>query len=290
MKTLRIRTPKHLAFRLDTSVEELQKVANKVEALYLPPIKQKKKSGDFRELSRPKLRLKRIQKTIHRLLTKITPHKCAHCGIKERSNLTNSRIHAGKKWVFSLDFKNFFPSISHHLVYHMFRHELDCSPEVSRFLTRICTINGEVPQGGSMSNDIANLVCRSLDNRLYGLSVQYGIDYTRYCDDLSFSGDCIPKSFIKKIKKIVSQCGFRLNVNKEFLLGKHQAQIVTGISVNQKRPCVPRRVRRQWRKEQYLFEKYESKRLPEDHKEKKALQIQGRKNYLDYVNKKPKES
>ncbi|MBN1843874.1 MAG: RNA-directed DNA polymerase [Deltaproteobacteria bacterium] len=282
-KTLAIRTLKHLVFRLHSSVDELQKVAAEAEVSY-SFWQKKKKNGKLRQISAPNPRLKRIQVSIHNLLKEIELPSCVHCGVKGRSNLTNAKMHAGHEWVLSLDFKEFFPSISHHLVYHTFRHELDCSPPVASILTRLSTLLAQVPQGGPMSTDIANLVCRRLDRRLLGLADRYGLKYTRYCDDLCFSGYCVPDSFKGTLKEIVGQCSFSLNPDKESLCGKHQPQIVTGLTVNHKRLCVPRKTRRAWRKDRHLFFKYEAEQLPEKIRSKQEQRHEGRHAYLVYVN------
>lgn len=282
-RCLNIRTLKHLALHLRTPVDEFRKVAAKAENMYsfwLEP----KKNGKLRQISAPKPRLKRIQRAVHSLLQEIELPSCAHCGIKGRSNLTHARVHAGKPWVLSMDFKDFYPSISHNRVYHLFRQELNCSPEVASILTRLCTLRNQVPQGGPMSTDIANLVCRQLDTRLMALAGQYEIDYTRFNDDLTFSGKCIPESFTRVVKDIIGEGMFSLNPEKEQLRGRHQPQIVTGLSVNPKQPRVPRRIRREWGREKHVFYKYELENLDEATRLKRQQQIQGKIAYLHYVN------
>ncbi len=136
-----------------------------------------------------------------------------------------------------------------------------------------------------MSTDIANLVCRKTDRRIKGLAEQFGLTYTRFVDDITFSGDHIPKAFQIKVKQIIGQSGYKLNPKKEDLLGRHQSQIVTGLSVNRKRPKVPKKVKRKWRMDKYLFEKYEADQLPRQLQDKKKQKIYGRENYVGYVNR-----
>lgn len=281
--SLDIRTLEHLALRLHIPLDELQEIAAKAGSLYSFKLEPKKNSG-YREISKPSPRLKTIQQAIHRLLQEIKVSDCAQCGVKRRSNLTNAKIHSGKRWLFSLDFKSFYPSISNHRLYHLLHHELNCTPKVASLLTRLCTVRGQLPQGGSMSTDIANLVCRALDNRLKGLATAYGLDYSRFNDDLYFSGDIIPEKFVRKLKDIIAQTGLSMNPEKECLRGQHQAQIVTGLTVNRKRPKVPRETRRKWRAEKHVFSKHGSKTLPEELRRKKQQQIQGRTAYLNYIN------
>lgn len=282
-KQLNIRSLKHLAIRLGISIKELREMAEQAETHY-KTWREPKKNGGFRKIPAPTRRLKRIQRAIHKLLMEIELPNCVQYGRIGRSNLTNARVHSGKKWVYSLGFRAFFPSISHHLVYNVFRHELNCTRVVSNILTRLCTFQGQVPQGGSMSTDIANIVCRKLDMRLENLGSCYEIEYTRYCDDLNFSGHLIPLSFRKKVNGIIGQCSFSLNPNKESLCGRHEAQLVTGLTVNPKRPHVPRKTRREWRKEKHIFEKYEAGSLSETERLDRQQRLRGKAAYLNYVN------
>ncbi len=281
---LEIRTLKHLAYRLGINLSELEEISRSIDECYNER-KRRKKDGDFRTLSVPIPWLKKIQGRIHRLLREVNIHDAAHCGIKGRSNRTNAEQHCGKRTLLNLDFKKFFDNISHHQVYYMFRHYLMCSPQVASLLTRLSTFTGGVPQGGPMSTDIANLVCCQLDLRLSGLSKKYDLTYTRYCDDLSFSGKNIPDSFVKTAKEIIRQSGFRLKnkENTEKRCTKDRPQIVTGLSVAGSSPKVPRSIKKAWQKEAYIFEKHEGHQLPKDLHRKKMRRIEGRKAYLRYI-------
>jgi RNA-directed DNA polymerase len=104
----------------------------------------------------------------------------------------------------NLDLKNFFPSISHYKVYELFHKKLDCAPKVASLLTRLSTVKGQVPQGGPMSTDIANLVMRRTDRRLRKLAKKFNINYTRFVDDISFSGKDIPTRFVIIAKEIIA--------------------------------------------------------------------------------------
>jgi hypothetical protein len=87
------------------------------------------------------------------------------------------------------------------------------------------------------------------------------------------------------VKQIIEQSGYKLNPKKEDLLGRHQSQIVTGLSVNRRRPKVPKKVKRKWRKDKFLFEKYEVSQLPRKQQDKRQQQFNGRDNYVSYINK-----
>ena len=189
----------------------------------------------------------------------------------------------GKKFLLNLDLEKYFPSISNHRVYHLYKHELECSPDVARLLTKLCTVRGLVPQGSSTSTDIANLVFRKTDYRLDGFATKYGLGNSRYVDDISLSGDSISQSNLRLIKLIIKGSGFNLNDEKEDMKGGHERQVVTGLLTKYKRPRVPRDRKRNWRKERHIFEKYESKTYSKDEKVKKRLQIDGRSNCLNTI-------
>ena len=166
---LNLNSLEYLSRRLGFPVEELDTVAEK-SASYYKFDKVPKKSGGYRDISKPFPRLKRIQSSIHNLLTELKVSDSAHGGIKGRSNLTNAKVHCNSLQVIKFDIKNFFPTISHNRVYNLFHRSLGCSPSVSSILTKLSTVKGQVPQGGPMSTDIANLVLREADKRFEGMA------------------------------------------------------------------------------------------------------------------------
>lgn len=281
-KQLSLKTVKHLSYRLGFASEILEDVSSKSGTSYVIHYKSKK-NGEQRKIFAPKPLLKKVQKAVQKLLREVSISNSAHGGIKGRSNVSNAKVHCLNKWVYQLDFKNFFPNISHHMVYGLFFHELKCSPKVASLLTKICTIEGQVPAGGVMSTDIANLLCRKTDRRINGLASAFDIYYTRYVDDLTFSGKNIPDFFKNKVKKIIQQGGFILHPEKESLCGAHQPQIVTGLSVNGNRPKIPRKIKHQLRKEEYFFQKYETGKMTKTMIEKREQSFHGKKSYFNYI-------
>ncbi len=281
-KRLSIRRLRDLSYRLGLPLKLLEKTAENTEKYYIVWYK-KKPNGDLRELCKVRRPLRDIQKAIHRLLREVHLPESVHGGVKGKSHITNASVHCRKRSLLILDLEKYFPSISHHRVYGLFRNELNCSPDVSRLLTKLCTVRGLVPQGSSTSTDIANLVFRKTDYRLDGFAAKYGFGNSRYVDDISLSGDIISQSELTLIKSIIKDSGFKLNDEKEDMTGRHERQVVTGLLTKYKRPRVPRERKRQWRKERHIFEKYESKTSREEERLKKISQIDGRSNYLNSI-------
>jgi len=223
-----------------------------------------KRSGGYRVLYAPKPRLKAAQRWIQReILARAQPSAAAHGFTPGRSILTNASQHAGKDIVITLDLEHFFPSITYRRVRGIFQ-SLGYCEDVAIPLALLCTVKpaakvreflGDqrhrmLPQGAPTSPALANLACRHLDARLAGLAAKFGCAYTRYADDLTFSGDeAFEKSlkrFLPLLRKIIGAEGFRLNRKKIHFARRGARQRVTGLVVNH-RPSVPRAYRRRLR-------------------------------------------
>lgn len=282
-KTLDLWSIRHLALRLSISADELISVSKITDKFYLPWQKPKG-DGSFRDLTTVFPRLKTIQKAIHQLLKKIRLDDSAQGGVPGKTNRSNAAIHCGQTFIYKLDFKSYFPSIPHHRVFYLFRHELKCSEEVASVLSKLCTVNGCVPQGAHTSMDIANLVCRDLDPWLRNLAISFGLKYTRYVDDLTFSGKKIPARFVNKFKRIIrSKRWLSLNDKKEALKGRNQAQTVTGLNVKYEKPRITKSYKNSVKTEKHILSKYASNRLTNDELNKSWSSIKGKENYISHI-------
>lgn len=188
-----------------------------------------------RWIEAPDETLKAMQNAILRnVLYKIAPTKFAHGFICGRSIVTCAKSHTGKKFVLKLDLKNFFPSITRAMLYGAM------SPYINesnyKFVIpamELCLMEGRLPQGAPTSPAASNIVARQLDLLMYGISSQFGCEYTRYADDLIFS--CNERDIYKMIpiiKKAIAKFGLVVNEKKVKVLKAHQRQTVTGLVVN----------------------------------------------------------
>lgn len=202
-----------------------------------------------RWIEAPDRELKAMQELILRkILYRFAPSQYAHGFIAGRSIVSNAKTHTGMKYIIKLDLKDFFPSITRTMI----REHLDSSGIVTRensvrieLLLNLCLLEDRLPQGAPTSPAISNLVCRKLDFILAKFARRHRMKYTRYADDLTFSGDSdICFRLIPVIKKIIGQYGFKVNERKVNVLKRHQRQTVTGIVVNHRgTTSVPRRKR-----------------------------------------------
>lgn len=272
---LSIRKLKHLAYRLHFSLAKLIAVSEDISKYYVKS-EIKKKNGKTRTIVSIREPLKAIHAQIKKLLDSIEISDKAHGCVKGRSTLSNALPHCGKKTVYSLDFKSFFPSVHPQKVYRMFMDMLHCSHDVSDLLTKLTTFDYCLPQGSSVSPSITNILCRDLDTKLGAIAEERGISYTRYVDDITFSGEKIDSSFRNKIKGIIISYGFKLHKEKEILANQAQKQMVTGLCVNRKKPTVPKSYKRQTRA---IIHKARTL----GNLGTRGKQIAGRHNYVNFI-------
>jgi RNA-directed DNA polymerase len=205
-----------------------------------------KKKGGNREIYAPCGALKKVQKQLNYYLQAyylcikpkevtgfvINPHYLGeYCNI-----VANASCHVGKKYVLNIDLKDFFPGITAKRVKDVFLSDAFCfNEQISTALTLLTTFQGRLPIGAPTSPVISNFVCYQLDNDLITFCTDYGLTYSRYADDLTFSSnDPITVSILDGIANQVSINNFVINSKKTRLTSSNRKQTVTGITVNQK--------------------------------------------------------
>ena len=212
----------------------------------------------------PKPRLRAIQRQIlAEILGPVPTHPAAHGFVPGRSPHTFAAPHAGQRIVIRLDVLSFFASVTAARVYGLFR-TLGYPEPVAYTLTGLCTTwtpaavrrgapsipdrdyrlallgAPHLPQGAPTSPALANLCGFRLDRRLTGLARTYGLRYTRYADDLAFSGSLRhPSTLVERVGVIAADEGFRLNPAKTRIRTAAERQALAGLVVNA-RPAVAR--------------------------------------------------
>lgn len=215
-----------------------------------------KKLGGMRQIEAPCKRLKDIQRWIKdNVIDKAVVSDYAIGFRKNMSIVDNAKKHVQKDLVINMDISNFFPSISYADIFKMFLY-FGYRQDVAHLLTKLCT-NGEnvLPQGSPASPSISNHILLKLDKRLGRLAESVGADYSRYADDITFSGNITISSIIPLVGKIIKEEGFELNSKKTRLQYKNQRQEVTGLIVN-KKVSVPSSLEKELKNAIYFIMKY----------------------------------
>jgi RNA-directed DNA polymerase len=264
-----LNTPMDLARVLDLSIPRLRWLAFHTEVasrIHYVQFSVPKKSGGTRTLSAPHRILGESQRWVfEEIISKLPAENAAHGFLSGRSILTNAQRHSGRAVVVNLDLEGFFPSIGFRRVRSVFA-RLGYSPAVSTILALLCTecprekvvYDGTpyfvatgprgLPQGACTSPGLSNQVARRLDRRLAGLASKLGIAYTRYADDLTFSGEAELEPRIgyvlARVCHIAENEGFTVNEAKTRVQRRNTAQTVTGLVVNDTPGVCRRDVRR----------------------------------------------
>ena len=236
-------------------IKTIYSISNNIEKNY-KIYKIKKCNGKYRTIYEPNSILKQIQKQIlvnilnNKSISKYA--KAYHKGIQLKDNAIP---HINKEMILKLDIKDFFENISFLDIYN------SCFPieyfpkSVGMILTYLCTYDNHLTQGSPTSAYISNLVMKEFDEELGNWCNLRNISYTRYSDDMTFSGAFNPSELITKVRKMLYKLGLELNNDKIHIVYKSSSQNVTGIVVNEKMQ-VNVKYRNKIRQEIYYIKKF----------------------------------
>lgn len=206
-----------------------------------------KKSGGEREIEAPFEEIKAIQEKFLKLLYSIySPRGCVHGFCRGKSIATNAKMHVGKRYVVSIDLKDFFHSINFYRILGLLKCDMyRFGHEVAAVIAHAACHNKRLPMGGVMSPIISNMMAGSLDMSMKRLARIYQMSYSRYADDLTFSSNrdisadflCLDPADNRWRGEVVDEIlkkGFFVNENKIRIKHCTARQEVTGVIVNKK--------------------------------------------------------
>ena len=216
--------------------------------------KIKKKSGGFRQITAPrKQTFMMMLSAVNEILkSKYTPSNFAMGFTEGRSVVTNASVHKGQNYVFNIDLKDFFPSIHQARVWKRLQVKPFCfSQPIANLIAGLCAMKEAkedetgnkynvyvLPQGAPTSPIITNMICDRLDFLLGAVAKRFGLNYSRYADDITFSSmhNVYQKdsAFRKELARIIEDQGFTVNEAKTRLQKRGARQEVTGIIVSDK--------------------------------------------------------
>lgn len=251
---LRLKSPDELVKLLKISAKYLHQIVENPQyrTFYIP-----KKSGNYRLISAPEIKLKNIQHNINKYLQKVyavlnpgnvygfvknfsyhkaDPNRINTQVSKRYSIIENAKLHINKNTVLNLDIKDFFSSISIGSVRKVFASApFYFNSNLSTCLSLLLTWNKSLPAGSPSSPVLSNLFCFKLDKEFLEFAKKQQLTYSRYADDITFSGEsAICDGQILAVRIILANYGFVLNEKKIRIQNKSERQEVTGIIVNNK--------------------------------------------------------
>lgn len=264
---------------LGFSAKTLYGLSNSLEkhyhTVYLP-----KSDGSKRKLSVPDLILKLVQKSIaDNILIQCPISKYAKAYKPGSSIQKNARPHVGKKKILKLDIEGFFDHILYSRVKDTVFYEEKYSESIRILLTMLCYYNDSLPQGAPTSPAITNIIMYDFDETVGDFCIKKKIAYTRYCDDMTFSGCFDEREIISFVKGELRKLGLFLKNRKTAVISASKRQVVTGIVVNEKMN-VTKDYKKTIRQEIYYIKKFgldeHLKRLGISDKQQYVLSLKGR--------------
>ena len=279
-----------LAYRLCISPKRLREISfntqDHYETYYI-----KKRNGKLRRIDEPSPTLKRIQKCILRdILYNIPCSRFAKAYIPDTDLKSNTRFHKKQKIVLTIDIKDFFPSIS---VYRVIEFFYNCGYTFTLAVTlaNLCCLNGSLPQGAPTSPYLSNLIMKGFDDAVSEYCVTNKIRYTRYADDMTFSGDFDIGALLFVVDQQLYKLKLKRNPKKTKVMRSGDRQCVTGVVVNEFQQ-VPREYRMKIRQEIHYIKKFgleEHLLFIKDTKPNYLDRLAGRIAYALSVNPKDKQ-
>jgi RNA-directed DNA polymerase len=280
----------HLSGLVGYNVSYIKR-AVKFQKYFYREFEIEKLNGKKRTLYEPLPSLKEIQLWIlNEILYKLKVSRYAKAYVPKRSIKEHAIYHTDEQFVFTLDIKKFFNSIKFEYVESLFRNS-GYSEKMSNLFAKLCFRDNELPQGAPTSPYISNLILKEFDSAVSNYCMENKIKFTRYADDLAFSGNLNAEEIEKLVKDELSKIGLELNDDKRKLMKPNQPQLISGIIVN-KKAQLPKKVRNSLRNEMYYIKKFGIENHLEQTKQKKTNYIKhllGRINYLLQINPRDKE-
>jgi len=248
----------HLCLLAGVNIHNITKLCSSDRIEDYKRFKLKKRRGGYRVIQTPNDELKHLQRWIlFNILEKIPSHLSCKGFDKSSSIRENASVHLNSQALLKLDLLRFYDSINEKRIYGIFK-SIGYHTNLCVSLAKICTIvpdklfcnsfqkkelllkdfilnknEGILAQGAPTSPKLSNLITRNLDKRLTGLSLKNGINYSRYADDITFSGNLNQLVKIKKIAyRIIREENLFVNYSKTKLIKKGGQFYVTGLNVD----------------------------------------------------------
>lgn len=245
-----------LAILFGYSTKFVQSMSRNTERYYRSfSIRQGKKQ---RKIQAPKIALKVIQKWLgYHLAEAIDFNDHVYGFVRGRSAADAAAKHCEADWVYSVDILNFFPSTGEATIRDVFLQIGYSEKATEKLLTPMCCFKGSLPQGAPSSPFISNLALEHIDTKLYKTSAELGATYTRYADDIVFSGKGgFPEKLKTTVRQIFMDSPWKLSANKEhFADGRLGQRLkVHGLLINNARPRLTKGYRNKIRAYKHLLE------------------------------------
>ncbi|UVJ39697.1 reverse transcriptase family protein [Arthrobacter sp. CJ23] len=193
----------------------------------------RKPRGGYRVVCEPiDSSLMRLQKRLKEFIDRkvLDPHPSVHGFTRGRGPYSNAQAHLDARAILTVDVTDFFPSITRSQIEDALQ-ERGASSSIAASIANVTTFRGTLATGFPTSPVLSNLVFRPLDDQFKSFADAHALTYTRYADDLTFSGDEVGDETLANVNDLLTTAGFQVNEKKVRFQRKGHPQIVTGFAI-----------------------------------------------------------
>ncbi|AGI82772.1 reverse transcriptase family protein [Pseudomonas aeruginosa] len=182
-----------------------------------------------REVQEPKSKLRRVHNRVLALLRRVGYPDYVQGAVRYRSYQTNAALHIGSRQTATFDISDFYGSTKRHLVHSFFHDVMKCPTDIAGKLARLTTCDGVIPTGSPLSPLLSFWVAKGLFDECAAVAKEYGMKFSCYIDDLTFSGDRIPRELKSRLKIICRRYRYRLKSEKTKVFRFGEPAHITGV-------------------------------------------------------------
>lgn len=230
----KVGSPKRLALLLKIDVDDLNSLLAGSRNYRIFEIAQSVNpfTGKVRKkrlVQEPMPKLRRLHNRLLGLLRRVQYPDYVQGAVKHRSYQTNANVHKGSKQTATFDISGFYESTKYHLVHDFFFRVMCCPTDIAGKLANLVTCNGAVPTGSPLSPLLSYWVAKKMFDECACLAKKHGLKFTCYIDDITFSGDRIPRILKSNLKIIASRYGYKIAEHKTRIFRVGQPAHITGV-------------------------------------------------------------
>lgn len=256
----KVTSPEVLAKRISIDLSELEDIANRDDNYRHFKVGEGKK----RAVQEPKKRLRKIHSKIKDWLSRIETPGYLHSAVRNRSYLSNARVHSAETNSIKTDIRAFFPSVSKHAVYLFFSKTMKCRRDVAMLLAKLLTVNNHLPTGSPVSTILSYFVHKTMFDEIARLAENLNLSFSVYVDDMCLSGDKAVRATLFRVRGIIARHGLKSHKCRFFPAGI--SRVVTGVALTERGIRLPNK---RHLKIKRAFEEFN--KMPESIEREKAI-------------------
>jgi hypothetical protein len=209
-----------------------------------------------RAIVAPKVALKVVQKWLGFHLARGMRFDASVCGfVPGRSTLTAASVHCPARWVYSVDIRDFFASTPVDRVVSGLAAQ-NFPADAAKLVANLSSFRGHLAQGSPASPVLSNVAFGEADGALLRIAHECDAEYSRYADDIVFSGKGpVPQGICDRVRDVIEGFGWAVAPGKERLAELPHRLKVFGLLVHGDRPRLTKGYRNRIRAYKHLLER-----------------------------------